>query len=569
MDAQEFVHEAVVNNPHIAHANHLMDDLAKIGFDGAWNRTGQSGVTVQSYMNAWNAAVNDITRDPVVTVVRGFYEQEDAEEYNPIIYVFLGLGGPRCVEIASINYVVAGQALPFTANYQVIDDNNIRADLNIPDNSENAESYNVVLKKADDSTVTIDFQMRNAATDLYTHSAVSSIDPHAEVTEPVRRNRTDSIYEYSGGVISCYLGRGATRETGVKSLIFSRSGDGSGGIEFDVTTSAPVDGTINIDMTQFTQLQLDTMYTYANAFVKYLPSNTLVKVTGEVIVNGSETDSHDASATVHSIIRNVDGTFTPLSSTGTWVIFSAYYTVHNPESPIDSYVYTSKKFLRVHMQNSDSYNENTGYDYSIGSNINGRTLTVYLLTPYSTETYKEVYPDLLPTLYTYTNYWLILESAEGLEQKIGPLKTSELFASATYTQPSVRVASLKKTGDSYVTGNTTNNGVWTISDGYETIDRGGGVTSTEYTTQSILRVSMSNTENYSADNPSYTLNVTPSSMHVTQIRLLTGSAAAATGEAYNNLLPTLYTYSNYWLVTSELSHGEVAIGPLKVSDLIK
>ncbi len=202
MSAQDFVHSAVVNNPHIAHSEHLLHNLKEIGMGGAWDRTGNNGQIVQSYMDALNDAVADENRDPVVTVIRGM-EITQAGIPTCMLYLYLGNGQSRLASFVNVTASNNGVATVITTHTATIDDNNIAITFTPETTQYNYTDFKVICTRGG-LQVVIPFDPFKASTDLYRYESVGQ-DMKTRVVEPIIRTQDGTSVTFSGGIVETYV----------------------------------------------------------------------------------------------------------------------------------------------------------------------------------------------------------------------------------------------------------------------------------------------------------------------------------------------------------------------------
>lgn len=202
MSAQDFVHSAVVNNPHIAHSEHLLRNLKDIGMSGAWNRTGMNGQTVQSYMDAWDDAIVDENRDPVVTVIRGM-EITQAGIPTCMLYLYRGNGASRISSIATITADNNGTATNMYFTQGQLDDNNSYITFTPTQEAYSYVNWRCVVERGG-LLIPIPFDPFNASTDLYRYESVGQ-NASTTVTQPITRTQDGGVVVFSGGIVETYV----------------------------------------------------------------------------------------------------------------------------------------------------------------------------------------------------------------------------------------------------------------------------------------------------------------------------------------------------------------------------
>lgn len=281
MSAQDFVHSAVVNNPHIAHSEHLLHNLKEIGMSGAWGRTGNIGQTVQSYMDAWNDAVADENRDPVVTVIRGM-EITQAGIPTCTLYLYLGNGQSRLSSFVNVTASNNGVATVITTHTATIDDNNIAITFTPEIMQYNYTDFKAICARGG-LQVVLPFDPFKASTDLY-HYESEGQEMRTLVLQPVTRYQDGAQVTFNGGVLQTFVkisGRvptniiGSNLETPVSS---------------DIRISIEDETTIITNLWYRTALStigqgyLATLYSKANHFMQ-LSEGEIIPIKG-LFVNG-------------------------------------------------------------------------------------------------------------------------------------------------------------------------------------------------------------------------------------------------------------------------------------------
>lgn len=202
MSAQDFVHDAVVNNPHIAHSNHLLRNLQEIGMNGAWGRTGRNGETVQSYMDRWDAATADENRDPVVTVIRGMNYTE-AGIPTVMLYIYLGNGTTRLTSVTNVTAMNNGAATVINSNIDMIDDNNIAITFTPEQTTYSYTDFRVVCIRSS-TVVNLPFDPFKASSDLYRYESEVE-EMQIIVAEPVTRTQNGQSVTFTGGLLRTFV----------------------------------------------------------------------------------------------------------------------------------------------------------------------------------------------------------------------------------------------------------------------------------------------------------------------------------------------------------------------------
>lgn len=202
MSAQDFIHNAVVNNPHIAHSNHLLHNLQEIGMSGAWGRTGRNGETVQSYMDAWDGATADENRDPVVTVIRGMNYTE-AGIPTVMLYLYLGNGTARLTSVTNVTAMNNGMATVINSNTATIDDNNIAITFTPEQATYSYADFRVVCNR-NGTIVNLPFDPFKASSDLYRYESEGQT-MQTIVVEPITREQDGTSVTFTGGLLRTFV----------------------------------------------------------------------------------------------------------------------------------------------------------------------------------------------------------------------------------------------------------------------------------------------------------------------------------------------------------------------------
>ena len=277
MSAQDFVHNAVVNNPHIAHSDHLLHNLNTIGMTGAWTRTGKNGETVDDYMSAWKPATDDKNREPVVTVIRGM---ETAHGTYPIValYFYKGSGDSKVGDGISLSAKKDGVFVVITPfSSAPIDENNLAITFQAKEEYYDYTDFSIVALRGTTSVV-CPFDPYKASSDLYRYEYDVS-GQKTYVVSPIVRTVEDDGAVYTGGEVRTFV-----KESGLVPTNFVGSNktvptvdDLRISIEDETTQMSPL--WYKTDCAELGQIDIGSLYTTAHHFVE-LSEGQLIPIEG-------------------------------------------------------------------------------------------------------------------------------------------------------------------------------------------------------------------------------------------------------------------------------------------------
>ena len=281
MSAQDFVHGAVVNNPHIAHSEHLLHNLQDIGMCGAWNRTGKNGQTVQSYMDAWDDAVADENRDPVVTVIRGM-EITQAGIPTCMLYLYLGSGQSRIASFVNVTASNNGVATVITTRTATIDDNNIAITFT-PETTQYAYTDFRVICSRGGEQVVLPFDPFKASSDLYRYESVGQ-DMQTRVVQPITRTQDGQSATFSGGIVETYVKISGRVPTNIVGTNLNTPASTDYRVSIEDETTMVVNLLYRTDCSQLPDTDKATLYGKSRHFME-LSEGELIPIEG-LFVNG-------------------------------------------------------------------------------------------------------------------------------------------------------------------------------------------------------------------------------------------------------------------------------------------
>lgn len=281
MSAQDFVHAAVVNNPHIAHSAHLLHNLQDIGMNGAWGRTGKNGQIVQSYMDAWDGAVADENRDPVVTVIRGM-EITQAGIPTCMLYLYLGNGQSRLASFVNVTASNNGVATVITTHTATIDDDNIAITFTPETTQYTYTDFKVICTRGG-LQVVLPFDPFKASSDLYRYESVGQ-DMKTRVVEPITRTQDEQGAAFSGGIVETYVKISGRVPTNIVGTNLNTPASTDYRVSVEDETTMVVNLLYRTDCSQLSDTDKATLYGKARHFME-LSEGELIPIEG-LFING-------------------------------------------------------------------------------------------------------------------------------------------------------------------------------------------------------------------------------------------------------------------------------------------